>query len=107
MSVTTITPNRAHSSVKKAVSLVGAPAQHNQTSRKGKKAWRKNIDIDAVEEGLEEMRVEERVTGYVLCFFHVYHWAKLGECCEGQRCRKRPTRNFSQSMSKATRKVCG
>ncbi|KAI0718640.1 P60-like protein [Fomitopsis betulina] len=66
MSVTTITPNRAHSSVKKAVSLVGAPAQHNQTSRKGKKAWRKNVNIEDVERRLEELRDEERVTGSVL-----------------------------------------
>lgn len=44
-------------------SVVGAPSQRAQSSRKGKKAWRKNIDIDEVEEGLEELRVEERVTG--------------------------------------------
>lgn len=47
-------------------SAVGAPAQRTQSSRKGKKAWRKNIDIDEVEEGLEELRVEERVTGSTL-----------------------------------------
>jgi nucleolar protein 53 len=44
-------------------SAVGAPAQRTQSSRKGKKAWRKNVDIDEVEEGLEELRVEERVAG--------------------------------------------
>ena len=44
-------------------SAVGAPSQRTQASRKGKKAWRKNIDIDDVEERLEELRVEERVTG--------------------------------------------
>jgi nucleolar protein 53 len=31
-----------------------------QPSRKGKKAWRKNIDITDVEEHLEELRGEER-----------------------------------------------
>lgn len=31
-----------------------------QTSRKGKKAWRKNIDIQDVEEHLEQVRSEER-----------------------------------------------
>jgi hypothetical protein len=31
-----------------------------QPSRKGKKAWRKNIDITDVEEHLEELRSEER-----------------------------------------------
>ena len=44
-------------------STIGAPSQRTQGSRKGKKAWRKNIDIDEVEEGLEELRVEERVAG--------------------------------------------
>ena len=47
-------------------SLVGAPSQRSQSSRKGKRAWRKNIDIDDVEHGLEELRTEERVTGSVL-----------------------------------------
>ncbi|KAG6867979.1 hypothetical protein C0993_008738 [Termitomyces sp. T159_Od127] len=41
----------------------GAPSQLNQSSRKGKRAWRKNIDIQDVELGMEEMRAEERVTG--------------------------------------------
>jgi nucleolar protein 53 len=45
---------------------VGAPSQHNQGSRKGKRAWRKNVDIGDVEEGLEELRSQERVTGFVL-----------------------------------------
>jgi nucleolar protein 53 len=48
---------------KTARSAIGAPAQHNQSSRKGKRAWRKNVDIEDVEGGLEEMRVEERVIG--------------------------------------------
>lgn len=43
----------------------GAPAQHAQGSRKGKRAWRKNVDIGEVEIGLEEMRAEERVVGCV------------------------------------------
>ncbi|KIM25029.1 hypothetical protein M408DRAFT_331493 [Serendipita vermifera MAFF 305830] len=44
-------------------STVGAPAQTSQSSRKGKRAWRKNVDIAELEEGLEELREEERVTG--------------------------------------------
>lgn len=44
---------------------IGAPSQHNQGSRKGKRAWRKNVDIGEVEDGLEGLRAEERVTGYV------------------------------------------
>ncbi|KAF9112129.1 hypothetical protein BGX27_003942 [Mortierella sp. AM989] len=33
------------------------------SSRKGKKAWRKNVDITDVEQNLDELRVEERTTG--------------------------------------------
>ncbi|KAH7107018.1 P60-like protein [Auriculariales sp. MPI-PUGE-AT-0066] len=44
----------------------GAPSQRTQPSRKGKKAWRKNVDIGGVEESLETMREEERVTGSAL-----------------------------------------
>jgi hypothetical protein len=45
-------------------SALGAPSQHNQGSRKGKRAWRKHVDIQDVEAGLESLRAEERVTGY-------------------------------------------
>ena len=51
-----------------AASVVGAPAQHNQSSRKGKKAWRKNVDIEDLEEKLEGIREEERTFGCVLYF---------------------------------------
>lgn len=33
-----------------------APQQHKQPSRKGKKAWRKNVDIGEVQQGLETLR---------------------------------------------------
>jgi hypothetical protein len=53
-----------------AASTVGAPAQHNQSSRKGKRAWRKNVDIEDLEEKLEGIREEERTFGCVsLKFF--------------------------------------
>ncbi|KAK7031589.1 ribosome biogenesis protein NOP53 [Favolaschia claudopus] len=51
---------------KSARSTLGAPSQHNQSSRKGKKAWRKNVDIQEVEEGIEELRAEERAAGTYL-----------------------------------------
>src|SRR5271163_1516923 len=35
-----------------------APQQFKQPSRKGKKAWRKNVDITAVQDGLETLREE-------------------------------------------------
>ena len=35
-----------------------APHQHTQPSRKGKKAWRKNVDVSDVQAGLEEARDE-------------------------------------------------
>ncbi|KAG8216204.1 ribosome biogenesis protein Nop53/GLTSCR2 [Butyriboletus roseoflavus] len=47
-------------------STLGAPSQLSQSSRKGKRAWRKNIDIQHVEEGLENLRAEERVVGTIL-----------------------------------------
>jgi len=47
-------------------SIVGAPAQHNQGSRKGKRAWRKNVDIEDLEEKLEGLREEERTFGLTL-----------------------------------------
>ncbi|KAF9202942.1 hypothetical protein BGZ49_006947 [Haplosporangium sp. Z 27] len=36
---------------------------NRQSSRKGKKAWRKNVDITDVEQNLDELRAEERTTG--------------------------------------------
>jgi len=38
---------------------VEAPHQYNQPSRKGKKAWRKHVDISEVQEGLRLLREEE------------------------------------------------
>lgn len=35
-----------------------APQQYKQPSRKGKKAWRKNVDITQVQTGLEDVRDE-------------------------------------------------
>ncbi|KAJ4359446.1 hypothetical protein N0V85_009439 [Neurospora sp. IMI 360204] len=35
-----------------------APKQYNQPSRKGKKAWRKNVDVTEVEQGLEELNAQ-------------------------------------------------
>ena len=35
-----------------------APQQYKQPSRKGKKAWRKNVDVSEVQTGLEDAREE-------------------------------------------------
>jgi nucleolar protein 53 len=43
-----------------------APATYKQPSRKGKKAWRKNVDVTEVTKGLEELN-DEIVKGFVLC----------------------------------------
>jgi hypothetical protein len=43
---------------------VDAPKQFKQPSRKGKKAWRKNVDITDVQEGLRDLK-EAEITGYV------------------------------------------
>ncbi|OBZ76085.1 Uncharacterized protein C22F8.09 [Grifola frondosa] len=45
---------------------LGAPAQHSQSSRKGKRAWRKNVDLADVEEAMEGLRAEERSVGTIL-----------------------------------------
>ncbi|KAI5984074.1 P60-like protein [Pisolithus albus] len=47
-------------------SALGAPSQLTQASRKGKRAWRKNIDMQGVEDAMESLRAEERVVGSVL-----------------------------------------
>ena len=43
---------------------IEAPQQYRQTSRKGKKAWRKNVDVSDVQTGLEIVR-EEIINGSV------------------------------------------
>lgn len=35
-----------------------APKQFTQPSRKGKKAWRKNVDVTEVQKGLEDLNEE-------------------------------------------------
>lgn len=42
---------------------IGRPSQSKQPSRKGKKAWRKNINIEDINEGLDTVREIERDTG--------------------------------------------
>lgn len=44
-----------------------APATYSQPSRKGKKAWRKNVDITEVIKGLDELN-EEIIRGWVRCY---------------------------------------
>ena len=40
-----------------------APKKAKGISKKGKKGWRKNVDIEKVEEYLEDKRLEERLGG--------------------------------------------
>lgn len=42
---------------------VREPQQYRQPSRKGKKAWRKNVDITPIQQGLESLREEIRQGG--------------------------------------------
>jgi hypothetical protein len=37
---------------------LAAPAQYKQSSRKGKKAWRKNVDVTQIQSGLEDVRAQ-------------------------------------------------
>ena len=41
------------------------PQQYKQPSRKGRKAWRKNVDVSDVQAGLEQVR-DEVIKGLVL-----------------------------------------
>lgn len=50
---------------KAVVADLGTPATHGQKTRKGKKSWRKNVDITREEEALDQARAEERITGSV------------------------------------------
>ena len=50
---------------KPATASSGPPQQLKQPSRKGKKAWRKNVDISEIQEGLEVVR-DEVIKGYAL-----------------------------------------
>ncbi|KAI1775709.1 P60-like protein [Hypoxylon cercidicola] len=51
--------------IKPPTGSTDAPATYKQPSRKGKKAWRKNIDVTEIEKGLEELN-EEIIKGGVL-----------------------------------------
>ncbi len=50
--------------IKRANLAPNAPQQHNQKSRKGKKAWRKNVDVTEIDAGLDVAR-EEVIKGYI------------------------------------------
>lgn len=51
--------------IQRATGNPNAPAQHSQPSRKGKKAWRKNVDLTEVSKGLEDVN-EEIIQGGVI-----------------------------------------
>ncbi|KAJ5779194.1 hypothetical protein N7457_006914 [Penicillium paradoxum] len=44
---------------------VDAPSQYKQPSRKGKKAWRKNVDVTEVQEGLRHLKEAEIKGGLI------------------------------------------
>jgi nucleolar protein 53 len=47
-----------------------APAQYKQPSRKGKKAWRKNVDVTQIQSGLEDVR-DQIIQGHVPVSLHI------------------------------------
>ncbi len=75
------------------LSYKGAPSQHSQASRKGKRAWRKNVDIAEVENGLEELREEERVLGYAPFKQLINKISSIA----ARHCIKRQTKSCSRS----------
>jgi hypothetical protein len=87
----------------------GAPKIKKNASRKNKKSWRKNVDMSAVEEYLEEKRFDERIGENIFSFmsrksyrlksffyktfrfapvFHCLSAACFQQCCS-QCCRSR------------------
>ena len=90
---------------KSTSSLLGAPSQRNQSSRKGKRAWRKNVDLDEVEEGLEELRAEERASGFVPYFLQWLDLRVYTRHHKELRYRRSGTTNFSKSMCPGMTKV--
>ena len=48
-----------------------APAQYKQSSRKGKKAWRKNVDVTEINSGLDEVR-DQIIQGYACLTLTVF-----------------------------------
>jgi nucleolar protein 53 len=50
--------------IKPLTASPGAPQQPKQPSRKGKRAWRKNVDVSEIQDGLEVVR-DEVIKGYV------------------------------------------
>jgi nucleolar protein 53 len=56
--------------------VADAPQQYKQPSRKGKKAWRKNVDVSEVQEGLEDLR-EEIIQGY---YFPILRYQYMDIC---------------------------
>ena len=57
-------PTTKQSTTMSSKSKLDAPQQFKQPSRKGKKAWRKNVDVTEVQEGLRMLKDEE-IKGYV------------------------------------------
>jgi hypothetical protein len=49
--------------LKLPVTFQEGPQQYKQTSRKGKRAWRKNVDISEIQDGLENVW-DEVAKGY-------------------------------------------
>ena len=89
-----------------AASIVGAPAQHNQSSRKGKKAWRKNVDIEDLEDKLEGLREEERTFGCVFHFSTFFYFVQARMSSAGWPYRRRQTAICLLSIPKAMIKAC-
>lgn len=89
---------------KTPASTIGAPAQHNQSSRKGKKAWRKNVDIEDVEDTLEDIRGEERLFGCVSSGHSLYDLVDLFSLAE-RLCTSAKMKTCLSSTSRVTIKV--
>lgn len=99
-----MTTSKITKKAKTPASTIGAPAQHNQSSRKGKKAWRKNVDIEDVEDRLEDIRGEERLFGCVSSGHSLHNLVDLFSLTE-RLCTSAKMRTCLSSTSRVTIKV--
>lgn len=91
-----------------------APKQYNQRSRKGKKAWRKNVDVEEVQEGLKDLN-EQIIRGYASnsCEYSLIVWLILSAVVLSRRrlpkisspSTQPQARNSSKSSTSKSRRV--
>ena len=76
------------------------PQQHKQPSRKGKKAWRKHVDVSDVQAGLEQAR-DEVIKGSVAVRAQCIRTLQIPNKSKEVSSPRNPLPIFSPSIPKA------